>query len=79
MNEIQSKILNIMNNGSIKGKQKISPIDLRRKLDLSQKKVKCEVRSLIEQQKLAYWSSGSRDYLMLKKDYDSLKRIEESN
>jgi hypothetical protein len=79
MNEIQNKILSVMTDSSLKGKKRLSPIDLGKKLDLAQRELKYEVKSLIDQQKLAYWHSGSGTYLMLIKDYDSLNKIEESN
>jgi hypothetical protein len=79
MNEIQNRILMVMNDSSSKGKQKLSPVDLGKKVGLSLRKIKSDLQILIEQQELGYWSSGSGNYYMLKKDYDSLKRIEESN
>jgi hypothetical protein len=79
MNEIQNRIMMTMKDSSLKGKEKLSPIDLGKKLGLSLRKIKSDLKILIEQQELGYWSSGSGNYYMLKKDYDSLKRIEESN
>ena len=79
MNEIQDKILLLMNERSKKGKEKIAPVDLGRKLKIPQRKLKCECSALVAREKLAYWSSGSCNYLMLKQDYDLQKEIDESN
>ncbi len=77
MISIQEQIIVMMNNNSSRGKKKVAPIDLGKKLDLSQRKFRREIRSLIEKQKLAYWTSGSGSYIMLKKDYDLQSEIEE--
>ena len=77
MNSTQDEIMRLMNSSSIRGKLRISPVDLGRRLDLSQRKLRSELRTLIEEQKLAYWTSGSGSYIMLKSHYDSQKEIEE--
>ncbi len=78
MNEIQNKILLLMNERSKKGIEKIAPVDLGRKLKIPQRKISGEYNSLVAQQELAYWSSGSCNYLMLKKDHDKQMRLDES-
>lgn len=79
MNEIQNKILLLMNDRSKKGKKRIAPVDLGKKLKISPRMLKRECGSLVALQELAYWSSGSCNYLMLKKDFDLQKSIDESN
>lgn len=41
--------------------------------------LKNECSSLVALQELAYWSSGSCNFLMLKKDFDLQKSMDESN
>jgi hypothetical protein len=77
MNEIQNKIIVLMHERSKKGKARIAPVDLGRILKISPRKLKSECSSLVALQELAYWSSGSCNYLMLKKDFDLQKSIDE--
>jgi hypothetical protein len=79
MNEIQNRIMMVMSDSSLKGKQKLSPVDLGKKLGLSLRKIRSDLRTLVEQRELGYWSSGSGNYYMLKEDFESLKKLEESN
>ncbi len=72
----QNEIIEAMKISSGKGKSKVSPIDLAKKLGLRQRKLKKGVKPLIEASELSYWHSGSTTYIMLQKDYEDLKSIE---
>ncbi len=56
MSDTQTKILDIMEKGSQRGKARMTVKDLSKKIGLSQMKLKKDIRVLVESEKIAYWS-----------------------
>ncbi|MCP4179960.1 MAG: hypothetical protein GY756_19540 [bacterium] len=73
MSDLQNKILEIMKNSSKRGKTRISIRELSKKAGLTQMKIKKDIRILVENEKLSYWSSGSTNYIMLQEDFINMK------
>ena len=72
--EIKAEIMDVMSKSSQRGKQKLYVTEMSKKIDsASNREVKKLVSELIAEDKLAYWSSGSTTYLMLKEDFDNLE------
>ena len=76
MDELQQNIIKAMEGWSGKGKTKVSPKDLSKKVGVSQRELKNGVRPLMEASALNYWHSGSTTYIMLQADYEKLKATE---
>ena len=76
MDKIEGKIFQVMQKFSDRGKTRVYPTDLARKVGGSQLKVKRGVKTLVDEEKLTYWSSGSTTYIMLKSNFDKLKSEE---
>jgi len=75
--EAKKAIIELLEKNSAKGKKKIYPKDLTKALDtLPRADVKAGIQALLDEGILAYWSSGSTTYVMLKKDYDEIKEGE---
>ncbi len=79
MNDLQKKIIEAMEIRSGKGKTKIYPNDLAKKLSITVRELNKGVRPLIEEAKLSYWYPGSTTYIMLQKDCERQKLIEEGS
>lgn len=77
--EIRKAILELMTKNSSKGKKKIYPKDLATALSdqFPRGEVKKVTQEMLDAGDLAYWSSGSTTYVMLKADYDELALKEE--
>ncbi len=76
MDKIEDKIFDVMQKYSDRGKTRVYPIDLARQVGGSQLKVKKGVKTLMDDEKLNYWHSGSTTYIMLKSNFDKLKTEE---
>lgn len=79
MSELQKQILQIMEEGSNRGKAMLTMKDLSKKMGVSQLKLKKEVRVLVENAEVCYWSSGSSNYMMLRDDYNRMKENQIEN
>ncbi len=77
MSDIQMKVMQVLQESSNRGKTRVTLKDISKKVGLSQMKLKKDVRSLVEKSELAYWTSGSSDYIMLQSDFNKLKEKEE--
>ena len=75
---IKQAIMETMEKNSSKGKKKSYPKDIAKALsdNFGRSDVKKMIPELIAEDKLAYWSSGSTTYIMLKKDFDELSEKE---
>lgn len=72
--ELKEKIMETMKQSSAKNKKKLYIKDLAKKIEgASKREVQNVVKDLIAEEKLAYWSSGSTTYIMLKEDYDAYR------
>ena len=78
MDELQGNIIMAMEDWSSKGKTKVSPNDLSKKVGVSQRALKDGVRPLMERSALNYWHSGSMTYIMLQANFEKLKVTEEA-
>lgn len=76
MDKIEEKIIDVMQKNSDRGKTRLYLKDLAKQVGESQLNVKKGVKILIEAGKLDYWHSGSTTYIMLKSEFDKLKREE---
>jgi len=71
--DLKTQIMDLMQKSSQRGKQKTYVTEVAKKIEgASNRDVKKMVSELIAEGKLAYWSSGSTTYLMLKEDFDKL-------
>lgn len=72
--ELKQAILDFMEKNSSKGKKKLYAKDITKGLgdQYSRGDVKKKVQELLDSGDLAYWSSGSTTYVMLKKDWDEI-------
>jgi len=78
--EIKKAVLELMEKNSSKGKKKAYPKDLAKALDqFPRGDVKKATQELLDSGDLAYWSSGSTTYVMLKKDWDEMKHDTEGD
>jgi len=79
--EIKQKIMEFMEKSSGKGKKKSYAKDVVKGVggDYKSREVKKEIQALLDEGKLAYWSSGSTTYVMLKADYEELAAKEEAH
>lgn len=76
--ELKEKVLEAMKASSAKNKKKLYIKDLAKKVEgASKREVQNEVKELIAEKKLAYWSSGSTTYIMLQEDFDNYKHAME--
>jgi len=72
--DLKEKIMEAMKQSSAKNKKKLYIKDLAKKIEgASKREVQNVVKDLIAEDKLAYWSSGSTTYIMLKEDYDAYR------
>ena len=75
--EIKKAILEFMAKSSGKGKKKLYAKDITKELgNFDRNEVKKNIQELLDGDQLAYWSSGSTTYVMLKKDWDEIKAQE---
>jgi hypothetical protein len=71
--ELKAQVMDVMQKSSQRGKQKLYVTEMAKRVEgASHREVKKAVSELIAEGKLAYWSSGSTTYLMLKEDFDNL-------
>ena len=77
--ECKQAVMEMFEKNSKKGKKKMYPKDAAKALSdqFPRKEIKLAIQELIAEDKMAYWSSGSTTYTMLKADYDELAAKEE--
>jgi hypothetical protein len=75
--EAKQAVLDYFEKSSAKGKKKMYPKDVAKSLEEQFPKgdTKQAIQDLIAEDKMAYWSSGSTTYVMLKKDFDELTAL----
>ncbi len=76
MTEIQNKIIDVMEKSSAKGKTRVYPTDLAKKVGFRPREIKKDMQYLIDNGDLAYYHLGCTTCIMLKKDYELQKERE---
>jgi hypothetical protein len=76
--DAKAAVLALLEKNSAKGKKKLYPKDIAKSLEgvVSWGEAKKAIQDLLDAGQLAYWSSGSTTYVMLKKDFDEIKEGE---
>lgn len=77
--EVKKAVLDFFEKNSQKGKKKMYPKDVAKALSdqFDRNDAKLAIQELIAENQMAYWSSGSTTYVMLKKDFDELSENSE--
>jgi len=76
--DLKAKVLEAMQASSAKNKKKLYIKDLAKKIEgATKREVQNEVKELIAEEKMAYWSSGSTTYIMLMEDFLAYKETME--
>lgn len=78
--DVKEAIMAVMEKNSEKGKRKTSIMEVPKQVpDFPKSEARKAIQDLIAEGKLAYWSSGSSTYVMLKADFDkSLHDMEDT-
>jgi len=77
--DVKEAVMAAMQKSADKGKKKIYINEFPKQVsDFPKSEVRKAVQDLIGEGKLAYWSSGSTTYVMLKADFEEYKRKMES-
>jgi hypothetical protein len=72
--EIMAAILEMMKKKRDKGKTKLNIKEIVKEFpDFSRTDVKVAAQQMLDDEVLAYWSSGSTTYLMLKEEFEKYK------
>lgn len=76
--ELKQAVLDFFNKNSAKGKKKMYIKDVTKGLGdkFERREVKKKVQELLDSDVLAYWSSGSTTYVMLKNDWEVQQKLE---
>ncbi len=79
--EIRDAILAMLEKQLKKGKAKVYVSEVPRLVegDFKKRDVKKKVHEMIDTEDIAYWSSGSTTYVMLKSEYDKYLETAESD
>ncbi len=77
--EIKDAIVAYLEKSTAKGKKKLYAKDITKGLESFDKREvkKCLQEMLNDSDRVAYWSSGSTTYVMLKEEWEKLKALEE--